>query len=598
MVQNPALWTLAFAAVAAFLMVLRRWRADLIALIVCAGLGLAGLVRPTELFSGFSSPAVLTILAVSIISEGLRQTGVTRQIGLLIGRLGGQNERRLVLAVMLTAAFISLFMNNIAVIAVMLPAVTGLARRTRLMPSRLLLPLSFGTILGGMATLLTTSNIIVSGSLISAGLRSYGLLDFLPIGLPAILLGTAFMVLAGLRQLPSRYPAGEAARSQRIHNELESLYGIKKNLVCLCVKPGSPLANQTLRDGGWMQQLGLVVSIKRDRQYRFAPRADECVQENDEIMVQGQPAAEVLDRLGLEPRPLPDAHAPLFDENVALTELVVAPHNKLGGKSLKDLDFRGKYGFNVLAIWQEGQPVREKAGEVPLNIGTTLLVQGPAARLPLLRSEVDFILLEEEEEEAPRPRRVYLASAITLVTLGAAASGYIPVAEASLVGAACMLLANCLSMDDAYRAVEWRVIFLIAGLWPLNLAISASGLASQFVNQVLSVLGSLTPLAFAALLIGLALLLTQLLGGRIAALLLAPLALSSGQALGVDPRSMGMALALGCSLAFITPYSHPINLIIMSSGGYTARDFLKVGIPMTILVVVVILMGLHLFWGL
>lgn len=161
-----------------------------------------------------------------------------------------------------------------------------------------------------------------------------------------------------------------------------------------------------------------------------------------------------------------------------------------------------------------------------------------------------------------------------------------------------MVLANCLSMDDAYRAVEWRVIFLIAGLWPLNLAISSTGLASQGVQTIFSLFGALSPLAFAALLIGLALLVTLFLGGRIAALLLAPLALSAGQMLGTDPRSMGMALALGCSLAFITPYSHPINLIIMSSGGYTSRDFLKVGIFMTLLVGVIILLGLHFFWGL
>ncbi len=597
---NQAALTLGFTIAAAVLIIVQRRRADLIALLVLAGLGLTGLVKPTVLFNGFSSPAVLTILAVSIISEGLRQTGVTHQIGRLISRFGRHDERRLILAVMVTSALLSLIMNNIAVIIVMLPAVTSLSRRARVMPSRLLIPLAYGTILGGMATLLTTSNIIVSSSLISAGLRSFGLLDFLPIGVPAIILGTAYMVIFGRRLLPSRYPAGEAARFRRIHNELESIYGINKSLVRMSVKSGSLLANRTLREGQWMQQVGIwVVGIQRGGQIRFAPRPDERILENDVILGQGAPQADILARYNLELLPTPDGNASISsDEETILGELVIAPHNKLEGKSLKDLQFREKYGFNVLSIWREGRPIQEMTGELALHYGDALLVQGPAARLPLLRSEGDFIVLEEEEDIVQKPGKAYLASAITLVTLGAAASGYVPVAEASLVGAACLLLANCLNMDDAYRAIEWRVIFLIAGLWPLNMAISSTGLAAQAVNTLQSLFGQLSSPILAGLMLGTALIVTLLLGGRIAALLLSPLALSAGQILGADPRSMGMALALGCSLAFMTPYSHPINFTIMSSGGYSAKDFLKAGLPMTLIVGVVILLGLHYFWGL
>jgi di/tricarboxylate transporter len=597
--MTPALWALGVVVAAALLIMVRRWRADLIALLVLACLGLTGLVKPDELFTGFSSSAVLTILAVSIISEGLRQAGVTRQIGRLVSQMGKQDERRLILAVMVVSAFISLFMNNIAVIAVMLPAVTSLSRRSQVKPSRLLLPLSIGTLLGGMATLLTTSNIIVSGSLKDAGLRSFGLLDFLPIGLPAIILGTAYMVFLGRRFLPNRFPAGETARYPRIQAELEALYGIDKNLVCLSVEPGSPLANKTLSEAGWMPQLGVqVLSVKRGGQYYFAPRPEECIQEHDLVMVNGQPEGDVLRRFGLERQAIPEDISSIYDENVTLAELVIVPHNKFEGKSLREVQFREKYGFNVLSIWREGHPIQEKVREIPLRYGDTLLIQGPANRLPLLRLERDFILLDEDADVVLKPGKAFLASGITLITLGVAASGYFPVALASLVGAACLLLANCLSMDNAYRAVEWRVIFLIAGLWPLNLAISSTGLATQSVQVILTLLGHLSPLVFAGLLIGIALLVTLLLGGWIAALLLAPLAVSAGQILGTDPRSMAMALALGCSLAFITPYSHPINLMIMSSGGYTSRDFLKAGIPMTLLVGLIILLGLHYFWKL
>jgi di/tricarboxylate transporter len=597
---NPAVLTLGFTAAAVVMIVLQRRRADLVALLILAGLGLTGLVKSNLLFSGFSSSAVLTILAVSIISEGLRQAGVTHQIGRLIARFGRQDERRLILAVMVSAALLSLIMNNIAVIAVTLPAVTSLSRRARLMPSRLLLPLAFGTILGGMATLLTTSNIIMSGSLISAGLKSFGLLDFLPIGVPVIIVGTAYMVILGRRLMPNRYPAGEAARFQRIHNELEAIYGIDKNLVHLEVMPGSPLADQTLKEGQWMQLLGVwVVGIMRQGQIRFALRPDEFILENDVVIAQGEPRAETLARFNLELRRAPEGNSTFHsDDETVLAELVIAPHNKLEGKCLKELRFREKYGFNVLAIWRQGKPILEKTSEQDLHFGDVLLIQGSAEHLPLLRSEGDFIVLDEEEDVVIKPGKAKLASVITLVTLSAAASGLVPVEEASLIGAACMLLANCLSMDDAYRSVEWRVIFLIAGLWPLNLAISSTGLGLQGVNALLSWFGLLSAPGFAALLLAIALVVTLLLGGQISALLLAPLALSAAQVLKIDPRSLGMALALGCSLAFMTPYSHPINLIIMSSGGYSAKDFLKIGLPLTLLVGIVILLGLHFFWGL
>jgi di/tricarboxylate transporter len=407
------------------------------------------------------------------------------------------------------------------------------------------------------------------------------------------------MVFLGRHLLPNRYPAGETARSQRIHNELESIYGIDKRLVRLSVEPGSPLMDLSLREGGWMQNLGVwVISIQRAGHLQCAPQPDEYIHAGDVLLVQGDPQEELLSRFGLARLPVPNGSYQISDEDVVLTELVLAPHNKLEGKCLKELQFRRKYGFNVLAIWREGKPIQEKTAELALQFGDALLAQGSAANLRLLRSEGDFIVLEEEDDVVERPGKAWLSGAITLVTLGAAASGYVPVAEASLVGAACMLLAGCLSMDDAYRAIEWKVIFLIAGLWPLNLAISSSGLATQGAAALLSFFGPLSPLAFAALLLGIALVVTLVLGGRIAALLLAPLALSVGQLLGTDARSMGMALALGCSLAFMTPYSHPINLTIMSSGGYSTRDFLKVGLPLTLLVGGLILLGLHLFWGL
>jgi len=251
---------LAFIILAlALLMVSGRVRPDLLALLVLVALGLTGLVTPEQAYSGFSGTATMTILAIFIISEGLQQTGITLALGKMMLRMSGNSEQRAVLITVLASASLSLFMNNIAAAGVLLPAVVSLSRQTRIPPSRLLMPLAFGTILGGMATLLTTANIIVGGVLREAGLRPFGLLDFLPVGIPIVVAGTLFLVLGGRHLLPKRYPAGQSARSIQLRRELEETYGVESSLCEIEVRRGSAMAGLTLREGGWAQKLGVIV---------------------------------------------------------------------------------------------------------------------------------------------------------------------------------------------------------------------------------------------------------------------------------------------------------------------------------------------------
>jgi len=594
-----ALSTLLITIVAAILLVSERLRPDLIALIVLVTLGLSGLVKPNEAFAGFSGSAVMTILAISIISEGLHKTGVTHQLGRRMRRIGGSQEWRLVMVTMLVSALLSLFMNNIAAVGVLMPAVIGLSRDTRLAPSRLMMPLAFGTLLGGMATLLNTSNIIVSGALRDAGFIPYGLLDFLPAGIPIVVVGTIYMVLFGRRLLPAHYPIGEAAWSRQIDMGLSNLYGLEKSLCKVLVDTGSAVANQSLQEGQWHQRFGLtVVGLVRDDHVYLAPRREEVIREGDIILAQGSPSAETLRRYGL--RLLQDSPLPIrvTDESVILAEVVLSPHTSLIGKSLCDIHFREKYGFNVLAIWRAGQPIQSGKTDLPLLFGDAMLVQGPASSLVLLRSESDFIVLQEDPDPVFSPGRARHALTITLLTLGIASLGWLPVAVVSLVGAILLILTNCLSMDDAYRSIEWRAIFIIAGMWPLSTAIRSSGLADKSIGVLLNLFGGLAPLAMAAILLVITIFLAQLIGGQVSALILAPLAISAAQSLGVDARSMGMAVALGCSVAFMTPFGHPVNVIVMSSGGYSVRTFLRVGAPLSLLIALTILSGLHFFWGL
>jgi di/tricarboxylate transporter len=593
---TSALLILIITIFVAVLLISEKLRPDLLALLVLVILGLSGMVKPSEAFAGFSGSAVMTLLAISIISEGLHQTGFARMLGRQMHRVGGQTEWKLVLIVTLSSAALSLFMNNIATVGVLLPAVMSLSRQTRLAPSRLLMPLAFGTLLGGMATLLTTSNIIVSGALHDAGYPSFGLLDFLPVGAPVVLVGVLYLLWAR-RWLPERYSAGEATHRAQI--ELSNLYEIEKNLCHVEVSSGSAMAGLSLQEGQWFQRLGLtVVGLMRNRRIQMAPSRDEIVREGDVILAQGKSDGTILRHYGLKllhKSPLPSQ---VTDEAVVLAEVVLTPRTPLTGKSLRELHFREKYGFNVLAVWREGKAVQSGVADLRLRFGDALLVQGPASRLRWLRAERDFIVLEEDPDPVIKPGKFWLALSITLFTLGIAAFGWLPVAVISMAGAVLMILTDCLGMDDAYGSIEWRAIFLIAGMWPLSTAIRSSGLADHAVTILLTTFGQLYPLVLAAILLCVALILTQLMGGQVASLVLAPLALSSANSIGVDPRSLAMAVALGCSLAFITPFGHPVNMMVMSSGGYTLRDFFRVGAPLTVLVMITILVGLHFFWGL
>jgi di/tricarboxylate transporter len=582
------------------LMIGTRLRPDLLALLTLVALGLTRLVTPEQDLAGFSGTAVITILAIFIISEGLRQTGVTMVMGRFMMRLSGGGEVQSILVTMLTAATLSLFMNNIAAAGVLLPAVISLSRQSRISPSRLLMPMAFGTVLGGMATLLTTANIIVSGSLRERGLAPFGLLDFLPVGVPVVLAGTAYMVLVGRRLLPERYPPGQEARSVRLRAELESLYGIKTSLCELKVNPGSGMAGLSLQEGRWASRLGLhVVGLAREGRLQVAPSREVTVHEGDVVLAQGQPSAELLNQNGLQLLTEPAIPLAVTDEETVLGEVVLSPHAGIFGKSLSQLRFRERFGLNVLALWRQGSPIRSNLSDLPLRAGDTLLVQGTASKLSLLREGRDFLLLEEDPDAVMRPGKAYLAAGIGLVTLGIAALGWMPVAVTTLAGASLMLVTGCLTMDEGYRAVDWKSMFLIAGMWPLGTAISTTGLATLVAHRLVSFASGSGPLVIAGLMLLGATILNQIIAGQAAVpIMLAPIGLAIAQASGVDPRGMAMAVALGCSLAFPTPVGHPVNTLVMGSGGYSYRDYLRVGGPLTLLTAGVVLIGLHLFWHL
>ena len=594
-----ALFTLIVTIIAAVLLISEILRPDLVALLVLIALGLSGTVDPQKVFAGFSGAAVMTLIAISMIGAAMHKTGVTLVLSRWMLRVGKKNDLTLTLVTFLTAAGLSLMMNNIAVVGILLPAVMTLTRSTGVSPSKLMLPLAYGTILGGMATLFTTSNMVVSGALRDAGFAPFGVLDFLPIGLPLIVIGAAYMLTVGRRLLPITTPDSHGGLLSQLGARLTDLYNLKSNLAEIIVLPESPLAGKSISAGDWRKKVGLtIVGIIRHGQSFLGPKRGDIIEAGDRLMVHGLVDPTKLMEFHLAAVQGNPAMPNVVNEVIKLAEVIIPPHSSMNGKTLRDLNFREKYHLTVIAVWRGTCPVEGALADLQLQAGDALLVQGTARRIRLLHGDADLVLLEEDPDAILEPGKIYLAVGITLAALIVAATGALPVPVVILAGAVLLIVTGCMNMNDAYRSVEWKVIFLIAGMWPLSTAIRDTGLASIAVNSLIALLGNIAPLWIALALILVAMLLTQVMSGQVAALVVAPLALAAAASIHLDSRALAMAVALGCSLAFPTPYGHPVNVMVMSPGGYNFQTFSRIGIPLTILVILGILAGLFIFWGL
>lgn len=598
--MSPQIITLLIIASVILLLTITRLRPDLIALMVLLALGFTGVVDQSKIFSGFSSSAVITILSISMISVALQQTGIANALGRLMFKLGKRSEPVLILLVSLFSAILSLFMNNIAAVGVLMPAVMSLARRSQTPSNRLLMPLAFGAILGGMATLLTTSNIIVSGALKDAGFEGFGLLDYFPVGAPVAAVGILYLFTLGRKLLPKKLKNKADSHPEVLSERLKNLYQLESSLMHLRVQIGSPLINKSVfsieRHGE--SDLQFIRIVKPNLRSQF-PSEDTLIEAGDILILKGRLDQQVLRDLRLEMMP-PGSNkaAEISDATSPLAEIILSPHSSLIGKNLCETNFRTKYGLVVLSIWRQGAPLLENISTLTLKTGDALLVQGNAETIHRLAGNRDLLLLEEDPDTVFKPQKIGLASIITILTLGFAAMDILPIALVALTGAVLLLLTGCLNLNDAFERIEWKAIFLIAGMWPLSIAINETGLASNLINFLLNRFESAPPLVIAGLFLLLSMLFTQFMSGPVAPIIITPLALAAAKNLGIDPHPLALAVALGCSLAFITPLSHPVNIMVMNPGGYTFKDFFRVGWPLTLLAIATILCGLHFIWGL
>jgi di/tricarboxylate transporter len=586
--------TFAILSVAILLFLSERLRPDMIALLVMLGLGLGGVLDSDETFSGFSRSAVIAIIAIFVLADALRRTGATEKLGAMLIRFGGQRESRLVFTVTLAGAVLSLFMNNIAAASVLLPAISGAARKASISPSRLLMPLAFGTILGGMATLLTTANIVVSGILREHGMDGFRLLDFATVGVPVVVAGTAYMSLVGRRLLPAE------AHPERIlvprSGSLQGVYGLDERLIHARICSDSPLAGVQLSHSNLREKYKLnVVSVQR------GPRIYETF--SPDLMLKAGDVLHMIGRIDQIPLPeltsvvdlltLPQTGLP----ELGLVEVVLTPRSQLIGKTLREAHFREKYHMNVLAIWRAGRAYRTGHADLPLAFGDALLLHGLAEHIPALRTDPELVVLSDQTIPVDR-RKALRAAIIMLGTLTLAAFTPIPTGEVMLGGALIMVMVGVLDMDQAYRAIEWKSALLVAGMLPLGTALIKTGAAELLATTLVGTFGQVGIWVLVTALLILTTALTQVLNGPAVAALMAPIGIQVAQMMGIDPRAVAMGIAMATSVAFATPLGHPVNILVMGPGGYRFRDYLKVGLPLTLVVFLVLMVCLPLFWPL
>lgn len=753
---------------------------DLVGLLVLSALALLGFLSPEEALAGFSSPAVVTVWAMFILSAGLTRTGIAYRIGAPLQRFSKGSEVMLMVVLMVTASIFSALINTTTVAAILLPTAMDLARRSGRPPARLLMPFSLGCLLGGPFTGISTApNIIATDILHSAGFETFKIFDFTPITAAIVVSGIFFVVTFGRLLLP----AGSKKTSDSSGLPGADLYGLDAHLFTTRIRPGSTLVGRTLAESRFGSALFVtVVALQRKGVLILAPPSTEILQQGDELIMHGQaetvqrfdgsqhlqietldsaqdmilqqmiiadcrvsehsslvgatlaeselrrlhqvhvlalydpegkaipdarqhrftagdrlllqgekkalealiekdlltepqfvtwdevdrltdgrakllpvripPGSVLADRSLLESRlgnvfgltvagiirdgvlicmPLPNEKIQANDllvmqgsprdleilqglqelkiaeesaslltelesQQVGVTEVLLSPRTTLTGRTLGDLLFREHYGINVLAIWRNGKAFRTGLQDMPLKFGDALLVYGQRKKLQAVDRDPDFLVLDKAAVQAPRLEKAAFAAVIMVAVILSAILGLVPIAIAAVAGSAVMVLSGALSMQEAYRAIEWKVIFLIASMLPLGVAIQNTGAAQMGAEVLITMVGDLGPRWVVGTIFLVTVVATQVIPTAALVVLMAPVALSASATLGISPQLLMMTVAIAASASFASPLSHPAHLLVMGPGGYRFIDYVKVGVPLTAVVFAVSVWLLPIFW--
>ncbi|MGE8502881.1 MAG: SLC13 family permease [Pseudomonas sp.] len=598
--MNPdLLWTLALLAGAVTLFVIGKPRMDVVALLVLVALPLSGVLTVQQSLSGFSDPNVILIAALFVIGTALVRTGIAYRLGDWLVKKAGSSETRLLILLMLAAAGLGSVMSSTGVVAIFIPVVLGVAARLRISPARLMMPLAFAGLISGMLTLVATApNLVIHAELRRAGLEGFGFFSMTPVGLAILVLGIGYMLLTR-RWLQHGDAQGESAAPRLTLTDLAQAYNLEERERRLRVQINSPLANQPLNELELRQQYGInVIAVERQGKFRtllLMATGNTQLQPSDVLLVDLiSPSIALLgiyQTLGLEPMPLPHSYYSVHAHELGLAEVAMPPESQLIGKTIQELGFRSQHKLNVVGLRRHGQALEGVLVDERLKASDTLLVAGEWKAIRRLQGlSRDFLVLSlpaEVDEVAPAARKAPYALLSLAVMIVLMVSGLVSNVLAALI--ACLLMGafRCIDLDSAYRSIHWPTLILIVGMLPFAQALQQTGGIDLAVHGLVALLGDAGPYAILASLFAATALIGLFISNTATAVLMGPVAIATAQTLGVSPYPFALTVALAASAAFMTPISSPVNTLVLGPGQYRFGDFVRVGVPFTILVMIV-----------
>jgi di/tricarboxylate transporter len=603
--NSEALTVFGILGLAVVLFLTNRLRPDVVAVLVLVALAATGIVKTEEALAGFGSSAVVTIAALLVISAALVRTGVVLWIAEQLQALSGGSKKRLQLLTSGLPGLLSALVNIIASVSLFLPTVLRLARRSEVSPRSLLLPMAATALVGANLTLIGAGhNLVVSNLLADAGIGAFGFFEFTLVGVALVTAALLYSLLLGPWLLPEKDDdSGTKATEQP--DDLVRIYGLQDRLWEIWVRPESAVIDRSLEEVGIGRNHGLsVLSVLRGSQTHHVHKGQWRLASDDVLLVGGHKdrVQQLLEHTpGLNLRGHPQSLEAFPSSNAELVEVTVPPRSQAAGKTLRDIRFRDATGLTGVALWRDGQPVRTDVRDCPLREGDGLLLFGDRQKTRRFQPAPQFAWTRPPPEEDAPPHLRHLgpwAALILAAVIVVAGIGWMSIATSALAGAAGLVLIGAISPARAYRSVDWRSIVLIAGMYPLGVAMQNSGAAELVSHQLVSLIAPLGPRAVLLAIAALSLFLTQPLHNAAVAVIMTPIAIDAAQAIGANPKAFGVAVVVGASAAFLIPVGHPALLLVQEPGGYKNSDYLKYGSGLAILSLAVVWVLVPLLWPL
>jgi len=596
---TPIILTLTVLVVALVAFVAEWLPVDLTALCVAIVLILLGLVTPEEGIAGFSNSATVTVMAMFVLSAGITRTGVIQVIRDRLIVWGGKNPHQQVFVLGALVGPISAFINNTAVVAIFLPIVEDWCKKQKISPSKLLIPLSYATVLAGMITVVGTStNILASGISAKLGYGEFSLFQFTALGVVTFLAGLIYLTIFAPKLLPDRKSStGEF---------LDDDYGSKVYLSEVIIAPRSNLIGQTLSQSGLQRKFNFdVLELIRNKVHLSQPLADKVLNAGDILIVHSsrEELLKIKDERGLEifadvKFQKGDIESTITTGEEKLAEVLILSNSRLIGTTLKDLKFRQRYNATVLAIRRGSELLQGRLGKIPLKFGDLLLVQGPKQSFIGLQTTRELLVLEEKDIESLRKDKGIIALIITLSVIIIAAFDIQPILVTSLVGVVLMVITGCLKPGEVYGSIRWDIIFLLAGLIPLGTAMDNSGTTKWLADNLVAIGGNLSGFWILVFFYLITSVLTEILSNNAAVVLMIPVAVEVAKTLGLNPLAFMYAVTFAASNSYLTPIGYQTNTMVYAPGGYKFLDFTRLGAPLNLILTILTPVLIVVFYGL